>query len=73
MFAVVRHPDIAEPGICPQGALEHQRAIGWFRVSPWFPEPAAIHLPDYAESDVDLDAEPEPQAPAPAEPDEKEE
>ena len=72
MFAAVRHPDVAEAGVCPQGALEYQRAHGWYRVSPWFNEPADIHLPDYAESDEDLDA-PEPEAPALAEPDENEE
>lgn len=70
-FAAVRHPDIETLGVIPAGALEYQRGLGWYRVSPWFPDPAAIYLPDYAESDVDLDAEPEP--PAPAEPDEKEE
>jgi hypothetical protein len=62
VFAVVRHPDVADPGICPQASLEYQRGLGWYRVSPWFDEPSAIHLPAYAESDVDLDApEPEPE------------
>lgn len=74
MFAAVRHPDVTVAGICPQGAYEYQRAHGWYRVSPWFPEPADIHLPEYAESDVDLDADPEPATPAPvADPDQEEE
>ena len=60
MFAAVRHPDVNALGVCPQGALEYQRNLGWFCVSPWFAEPADIHLPDYAESYDDLDAEPEP-------------
>ena len=59
MFAVVRHPDIAGLGICPEGALELQRTRGWYRVSEWRAEPAQFHLPDFADADVDLDAEPE--------------
>jgi len=61
-FAVVRHPDIATVGVIPYAALEAHRANGWFRVSEWRPEPADLHLPDYAEAFEDLDAEPEPEA-----------
>jgi hypothetical protein len=64
MFAVVRHPDIEALGVLPEGALELQRVHGWYRVSPWAPEPADLHLPDYAEVFTDLDApapEPEPE------------
>jgi len=61
-FAVVRHPDVAALGILPQGALEVQRIHGWYRVSPWAPEPADLHLPDYADAFEDLDAEPAPDA-----------
>jgi hypothetical protein len=61
-FAVVRHPDIATPGIVPAAALEHQRARGWVRVSDLRNEPADFHLPDFVGSYIDLDAEPEPKA-----------
>jgi len=63
VFAAVRHPDVEALGVCPQGALEYQRNLGWFRVSPWFAEPANIYLPDYADAFEDLDA-PEPVKPA---------
>jgi hypothetical protein len=63
VFAVVRHPDIATPGIIPRGALESHRARGWYRVSEWTDQPSDLHLPDYADADDDLDAEPEPEAP----------
>jgi len=59
-FAVVRHPNVSAVGVLPEGALEFQRIHGWYRVSPWAPEPADLHLPDYAEVYEDLDAEPEP-------------
>ena len=55
MFAVVRHPDIDSPGICPQGAFELQQALGWYRVSEWRAEPADFHLPDFTDAS-DLDA-----------------
>lgn len=61
-FAVVRHPDIATPGICPAAALEHQRARGWVRVSDLRDAPADFHLDDFADAYDDLDAEPEPKA-----------
>lgn len=64
-FAVVRHPDIATPGIVPAAALEQQRARGWVRVSELRNEPADFHLADFADTYVDLDAEPEPE-PEPA-------
>ncbi len=60
-FAVVRHPDIATPGIVPAAALEHQRARGWVRISDLRNEPADFHLPDFADVFDDLDAEPEPE------------
>jgi hypothetical protein len=60
-FAVVRHPDIATPGIVPAAALEQQRARGWVRVSDLRNEPADFHLADFADSFDDLDAEPEPE------------
>jgi len=63
-FAVIRHPDVAVPGVCPEGALEYQRTQGWYRVSEWRAEPADFHLPDYADVFTDLDAEPEPDKPA---------
>jgi hypothetical protein len=59
MFAAVRHPDIATLGVIPHGALEHHQCRGWYRVSPWCPEPGDIYLPDYAEAFDDLDAEPD--------------
>lgn len=61
MFAVVRHPDIAAPGIVPVAALEHHRARGWFRVSDLRDEPSDFHLDDFADVHADLDAEPEPE------------
>jgi hypothetical protein len=60
-FAVVRHPDIATPGIVPAAALEQQRARGWVRVSDLRNEPADFHLADFADTFDDLDAEPEPE------------
>ena len=68
VFAAVRHPDIDTLGVCPQGALEYQRGLGWFRVSPWFPEPADIHLPNFADAFEDLDAEPAPKKSRPVKP-----
>jgi hypothetical protein len=59
VFAVVRHPDIEALGVCPEGALEMQRARGWVRVSPWAVAPADLYLPDYAGAFDDLDAESE--------------
>jgi len=47
MFAVVRHPDIAEPGIVPQGAIDLLVVNGWYRVSDWRPQPSDFHLPDF--------------------------
>lgn len=64
MFAVVRHPDIAELGVIPAAALETHRTRGWYRVSEWREQPADLHLPDYAEAVEDLDAEPAPAKPA---------
>lgn len=61
-FAVVRHPDIATPGIVPAAALAQQRARGWVRVSDLRNEPADFHLADFADTYDDLDAEPEPKA-----------
>lgn len=70
-FAAVRHPDIEALGILPEPALEMQRVHGWYRVSDWAPEPAALHLPDYAGVFDDLDAQSE--ATGPEEPDDDEE
>lgn len=61
-FAVVRHPDIATPGIIPAAALELHRAHGWIRVSEYRDEPADFHLDDFTDARDDLDAEPEPKA-----------
>lgn len=30
---VMRHPDIAVPGVVPESAVEHHRGRGWLRVS----------------------------------------
>lgn len=69
MFAVVRHPDIQALGTIPDGALEHHRLRGWYRVSPWADAPTDLHLPDYAEAYVDLDA---PVSVSPAAPEDEE-
>lgn len=61
-FAVVRHPDIAAPGIVPATALEHQRARGWIRISDLRNEPSDFHLEDFAGTFDDLDAESAPKA-----------
>lgn len=74
-FAVVRHPDIDSPGICPEAAFEAHKARGFYRVSDWRAEPADFHLPDFADDAPDLDApapEPEQEPQAPAETTEKE-
>lgn len=65
MFAVVRHPDVDNLGVVPEGALETLRTHGWYRVSEWRVQPSEFHLPDFAEA-PDLDAPaPEPEkAPA---------
>lgn len=59
MFAVVRHPDIDNPGLVAQGAFEALRARGWYRVSEWRAQPADFYVPDFADA-PDLD-EPEPE------------
>lgn len=72
-FAVVRHPDVAVPGIVPAAAFELKRIQGWYRVSDWRDEPSDFHLPEFAEA-PDLDApEPaqEPKSPAVPEKDEE--
>lgn len=61
-FAVIRHPDIAAPGIVPAAALEQQRARGWVRISELRNEPSDFHLEDFADVFDDLDAEPAPKA-----------
>jgi len=55
VFAVVRHPDIENPGIVPEGALEAHRVRGWYRVSEWRAQPADFYLPDFVDA-PDLDA-----------------
>lgn len=65
-FAVIRHPEIATPGIVPAAALEQQRARGWVRISELRNEPADFHLEDFADVYDDLDAEPTPKAKAKA-------
>lgn len=65
-FAVVRHPDIAEPGIVPQGAIDLLVVNGWYRVSDWRPQPSDFHLPDFTaatEAAVPV-SEPEPEVPS---------
>lgn len=62
-FVVVRHPDVAVPGIIPVAALESNRVSGWYRVSEERAQPADFHLLDYLDAE-DLDAEPVPAEPA---------
>ena len=64
-FCVIRHPDLTNPGTCPESALDHHRGMGWFRVSDWREGPEYFHLPDFAEVFEDLDPAPEPAADAP--------
>ena len=61
MFAVVRHPDVAVPGVLPEEALEYQRLQGWYRVSEFVAQPSDVDLsrPEYGPDAPDLDA-PEP-------------
>lgn len=61
-FAVVRHPDVAAPGIVPAAALALQRAKGWVRVSDLRDEPSDFNLDDFADVHDDLDAEPKAKA-----------
>lgn len=61
-FAVVRHPDIAAPGIVPAASLALHRAKGWVRVSELRDEPADFNLDDFADAHDDLDVVPEPKA-----------
>jgi hypothetical protein len=63
VFVVVRHPDVDTPGVIPVAALEYQRLRGWYRVSEERDEPAAFHLPDFAEA-PDLDAPKSKKSPA---------
>lgn len=71
MFAVVRHPDIAQLGIIPAAAVEGQRGRGWVRVSEYRELPSDFHLDDFAEAFDDLDAPPQPDVPAAPEEDEE--
>jgi hypothetical protein len=66
-FAVVRHPDVAVPGILPEEALPVQRLRGWYRVSDFAAAPADFDLnhPDFGPDAKDRDAEPEPDEDAP--------
>lgn len=59
MFAVVRHPDVAVPGVVAAAALDHMRANGWIRISEYRDQPDDFHLPEFADVTDDLDAEPE--------------
>jgi len=56
-FCVIRHPEVATPGTCPDTALEHWRGRGWFRVSDWRADASEFHLPDFAGATEDLDAD----------------
>lgn len=62
-FAVVRHPDVAVPGVLPEEAMEYQRLQGWYRVSDFAAEPAQFDLtkPEFGPDAPDLDAPPEPE------------
>jgi len=62
MFAVVRHPDVAVPGVLPEEAMEAQRLHGWYRVSDFAPQPSDLNLndPEFGPEAKDLDA-PEPE------------
>jgi hypothetical protein len=61
MFAVVRHPDVAVPGVLPEEAMEYQRLQGWYRVSEFAAQPSDLDLsrPEFGPDAPDLDAEPE--------------
>lgn len=56
---VMRHPDIEQPGMVPESALEHHRGRGWIRVSDAISErnKDQVTLADYADA-PDLDAAP---------------
>jgi len=60
-FAVVRHPDVAVPGVLPEEALEYQRLQGWYRVSDFKAEPAEfdLTLPEFGPDAKNLDADDE--------------
>lgn len=66
MFAVIRHPEVAALGTCPEEALEHYRGLGWQRVSEWRADPTDFHLPGFADATADLDATVEAAGPEPA-------
>lgn len=34
-WCVIRHPDVADPGVVPEDSIEHYEARGWTRVSGW--------------------------------------
>jgi hypothetical protein len=72
-FAVIRHPDVAVAGICPEGAYEFQRARGWYRVSEWTKTPSDYELDDFGPDLPDLDAPPEKKTRAKAKTDEADE
>jgi hypothetical protein len=64
-YAVIRHPDVATPGVCPETSIEHHRGLGWRRVSAWTTEPDRLVLNDFGPDLPDLDLAPEPE-PEPA-------
>lgn len=63
MFAVIRHPDVAVAGFCPESAYRHQRAAGWYRVSEWSERTDVFVLanfgPDLPDLDPDLVEDPD--------------
>jgi hypothetical protein len=66
-YAVVRHPDVAVPGVVADSALDDHRSRGWYRVSDWADDPADLYPPAFADGE-DLDAE-QPDVPEDAEAD----
>jgi len=72
-FAVIRHPDVAVAGICPEGAFEFQHARGWYRVSEWTETPGDYELDDFGPDLPDLDAPPPKKTKTPAKPAEDDE
>lgn len=65
---VIRHPDLAQPGVVPESALDHHRARGWLRVSEALSNDEKDQIvPGVYVNAPDLDApEPEPTAKASA-------
>jgi hypothetical protein len=67
-YCVIRHPDLTQPGTCPETSLEHHESLGWTRVSDWANSPAQFNLAEFAATvaAVELDDATQPSTPAPA-------